>query len=34
MTYVRVHFPENGRSPDWANVSHSAELVRGDCASA
>jgi hypothetical protein len=34
MTYVRVHFAENRPSPDCANVSHSAELVRGDCAGA
>ncbi len=34
MTYVRVHLAEIRRSPDCANVSHSAELVRGDCASA
>jgi hypothetical protein len=29
MTYVRVHFAKNRRSPESANVSHSAELVSG-----
>ena len=30
MTYVRGHLAENKRDPDRADVSHSAELVRGD----
>ena len=34
MTYVRVRFAENMHDADCAIVSHSAELVRGECADA